>query len=87
MTSIYVDFQNLDTVGRVRLNTIGSIEDLNRQGTILEAGLVVRLYGDEFEVPGVVEFSPEEHTWAARFEWGRRVPIGEPDETGRDEGE
>ena len=74
MTTIYVDFQNLDTVGRVRLNTIGSIEDLNRQGTILAAGLGLYLYGDEFEVPGIVEFSEEEHIWVARFDWEKRRP-------------
>lgn len=72
MIRIYVDFQNLDPSGRVRLNTIGSIEDLNRQGFILRTGLAVRLYGDEFEAPGTLEFSEQEHIWVARFQWEKR---------------
>jgi len=75
MNSIYVDFHNTDPVGRVRLNTIGSIKDLNRQGTILQNGLAVRLYCEEFEVTGTVEFSSEEHIWTARYRWEDRKAI------------
>jgi hypothetical protein len=67
MISIYVDFHNINPEGAVRLNTIGTIKDLNRQGVVLKNGLVVRLYCEELEVTGTVEFAESEHLWAARF--------------------
>ena len=76
MSSVYVDFHNTDSAGRVRLNTVGSIEDLSRQGIILRDGLAVRLYCEEFEVNGTVEFSGEEHVWTARFNWDERRELG-----------
>jgi len=75
MISIYVDFQDADPEGRARLNTVGSIEDLNRQGVVLKDGLVVRLYDDEFELQGIVEFSGREHMWVARHNWEDRKPL------------
>jgi hypothetical protein len=75
MESIYADFHNLDPFGRVRLNTVGSIQDLKRQGIVLHDGLKVRLYCEEFELVGIVEFSSTEHIWTARFNWeDRRSP-------------
>ena len=52
-----------------RLNTIGSITDLNRAGVVLESGLIVRLYSEDFKATGTVEFSEDERIWVARFEW------------------
>jgi hypothetical protein len=65
---MYVDFQNTDAQGRVRLNTIGTIEDLSREGIALREGLEVKLDSDEFEsVHGTVRFSEEESIWVASF--------------------
>jgi len=75
MKRIYVDFHNLDPSGRVRLNTVGSIKDLSRQGVILQDGLEVRLYCEEFEVAGIVEYSSSEHIWTARFNWDNRKEL------------
>jgi len=61
--------------GKVRLNVIGSIRDLNRQGLVLTDGLVVRLYSEDFEVTGTVEFSEREHMWVASFSWDERKSL------------
>jgi hypothetical protein len=41
---LYVDFQNADAKGRVRLNAVGTINDIAMQHVQLQHGLVVDLY-------------------------------------------
>jgi hypothetical protein len=67
--SIYADFNNADPSGRLRLNCIGTIEDLARQGIHLREGLRLTLHDEELEVEGEVHFSPEEHLWVAEIDW------------------
>src|SRR5438552_9278378 len=71
---IYADFHNADAHGRLRLNCIGTIEDLAEQQVELQAGLLLTLYADDLDdkgqldevlVDGVVSFSEEEHCWVA----------------------
>jgi hypothetical protein len=75
---IYADFQNADSQGRVRLNCIGTMEDLSRQQVELRPGLVLTLYADDLDdqgqldellADGVVGFSEEEHCWVAAIDW------------------
>jgi hypothetical protein len=75
---VHADFQNADTTGRLRLNAIGTIEDLARQGVTLREGFLLTLYADdldangqldELRVDGVVSFSAEEHCWVATIDW------------------
>ena len=66
---VYADFHNADAEGRLRLNTIGTIRDLSRQGITLRDGLPLTLHDDELEVDGEVCFSPEEHLWVAAIDW------------------
>lgn len=75
---VYADFQNADSQGRVRLNCIGTMEDLSQQQVELHEGLVVTLYADdvdeqgqfaELRADGVVSFSEEEHCWVAAIDW------------------
>jgi hypothetical protein len=66
---IYVDFNNCDAQGRVRLNTVGSLQDLASTGVRLEDGVALHLTDNELEVNGTAEFSKEENIWAARFNW------------------
>jgi hypothetical protein len=70
---IFVDFHNCDPQGRVRLNTVGSIQDLASSGIRLESGtpLVLCDY-EEFEIEGTAEYSAEEGIWVAVFDWDRR---------------
>ena len=67
---IYADFHNADSQGHLRLNCIGTIEDLAQQHIDLIEGLFLTLYSDdlddqgqldELRVDGVVSFSDENH--------------------------
>ena len=46
---VFADFHNADTQGRVRLNCIGTIEDLARQQIVLRDGVRLTLYSEELE--------------------------------------
>ncbi|HKI33799.1 MAG TPA: hypothetical protein VKA46_18245 [Gemmataceae bacterium] len=76
---IYADFHNADSQGRIRLNCIGTIEDLAQQQVPLREGLVLTLYADDLDdkgqldellADGVVSFSEAEHCWVAAIDWG-----------------
>ena len=93
---IFADFHNADTNGRVRLNCVGTIEDLARQRITLRDGLVVTLYSDdldasgqpdELRVEGVVSFSEPEHCWVAAIDWSaiRHASDEHPAAVGRSE--
>jgi hypothetical protein len=71
MSVIYVDFNNCDSEGRVRLNTVGTADSLARSGLKLTAGMEVLLQSEDLETEGVVEFSKSEHIWVATFYWDR----------------
>jgi hypothetical protein len=62
---VFVDFHNADAQGRLRLNCVGSIEDLAHQQAGLRNGKSLTFYSEDLEVDGVVEFSEEERIWVA----------------------
>ncbi|MBN8787898.1 MAG: hypothetical protein J0I84_12470 [Terrimonas sp.] len=67
---IFVDFNNADSKGRIRLNTDGTLKDIKKKEIKLEIGLEIILSDyDEFETLGVIEFSLEEKIWVARIDW------------------
>jgi hypothetical protein len=75
---VYADFHNADSQGRVRLNCVGTMEDLAQQKIALREGLVLTLYSDDLDnqgqlnpllVDGVVSFSEAEHCWVATIDW------------------
>jgi hypothetical protein len=75
---VYADFHNADPHGRLRLNCVGTIEDLSRQQVELRDGLLLTLYSDDLDangqldellVDGVVSYSGEEHCWVATIDW------------------
>jgi hypothetical protein len=75
---VYADLHNADAKGRVRLNSVGTIQDLARQRVELRKGLVLALYSDDgdergrpddLQVPGVVEYSEDEQCWVAVIDW------------------
>lgn len=69
MPSIEVDFNNCDREGRVRLNTVGAIQSLNKSQVVLRNGLEVELIsGDTYPIKGIVEYSDSEHIWVAHFD-------------------
>src|SRR5262249_26089153 len=62
----------------LRLNCVGTIEDLGRQGITLREGMALTFYSDDLDakgqpdellVDGVVSFSEEEHCWVAVIDW------------------
>ena len=73
---VFADFQNADPRGRLRLNCIGTIEDLARQQIVLRDGVCLTLYNEELEVEGVVEYSADEHLWVAVIDWHAIKDIG-----------
>jgi len=69
MPSIEVDFNNCDSEGRVRLNTVGARRSLNESQVTLRSGLEVELTSGDFSpIKGIVEYSDSERIWVARFD-------------------
>jgi hypothetical protein len=66
---VFTDFHNADAQGRLRLNCIGTIEDLARQHIELQEGQLFTLYSEDLEVDGVVQYSEEEKLWVAAIDW------------------
>jgi hypothetical protein len=66
---VFVDFHNADAQGRLRLNCVGTIEDLARQQISLRDGQPFVLYSEDLEVEGIVRYSEEEHLWVAVIDW------------------
>lgn len=74
---VYADFHNADAQGRLRLNCVGTIEDLARQAISLRAGMVLTLYSDDLDhngqldellADGIVSFSKDENCWVATID-------------------
>lgn len=83
---IYADFHNADPQGRVRLNCVGTQEDLSRLGIQLREGLLLDLYcddaddrgnPDDLQVHGVVRYSPQESFWVAEIDWSSVKHVSE----------
>ncbi len=55
----------------MRLNCIGTIQDLARQRLELQNGQLLTLYSEDLEVDGVVQYSQEENLWVAAIDWER----------------
>ena len=68
---VFVDFHNADVQGRLRLNCIGTIEDLASQNIELHDGRSLTLYSEDLEVDGVVRYSESEDIWVAVIDWDR----------------
>lgn len=66
---IFADFNNADEQGRLRLNCVGTIEDLSREKIKLQDGQLLAFYDEELEVNGVVQYSEEESLWVAVIDW------------------
>ena len=66
---VFADFHNADAYGRLRLNCVGTVEDLSRQEITLSDGLLLTLYSEDIEVDGTVLYSTEENLWVAEIEW------------------
>lgn len=74
---VFVDFHNADAQGRLRLNCIGTIEELSVQKVELQSGQQLTLYSEDLEVDGVVEYSDLEHLWVVTIDWNEIRQIEE----------
>ncbi|MBD2526150.1 MULTISPECIES: hypothetical protein [unclassified Nostoc] len=72
---VFADFHNADAEGRLRLNCIGTIEDLANQSIELRDGQLLTIYSEDLEVDGVVQFSEEEKLWVAAIDWDRITQV------------
>lgn len=66
---VFADFHNADVQGRLRLNCIGTLEDLSRQKISLQEEQILTIYSEDLEVDGIVEYSREENLWVAVIDW------------------
>lgn len=67
---LFVDFNNADVEGRIRLNTNGTFKDIKENNIELKDGLEVLLDdNEEFKIYGIVEFSKDENIWVAKIDW------------------
>jgi hypothetical protein len=66
---VFADFHNADALARLRLNCIGTVEDLASQQISLQNGQLLTLYSEELEVDGLVEYSTQENLWVAVINW------------------
>lgn len=66
---VFADFHNTDVQGRLRLNCIGTVEDLARQNIELQNGQLLTVYSEDLEVEGIVQYSSEEKLWVAAIDW------------------
>jgi hypothetical protein len=73
---VFVDFHNADTHDRLRLNCIGTMEDIAQQQIVLRDGVCLTLYSEELEVEGVVEYSTDKHLWVTVIDWRAIKDIG-----------
>lgn len=79
MIRIFADLQNADSEGRIRLNTKGTLRDINFLKVQFHEGMPVTLYcnddvnesGDATELvaQGMVSFSSAENCWVATIDW------------------
>ncbi len=66
---VFADFHNADPKGRLRMNCIGTVEDLSRQQVTLQEGVQLVMYSEDLEVDGEVFYSSEESLWVAVIDW------------------
>lgn len=60
---IFADFNNRDGQGFLRLNTVGTIEDLSEQGIVLREGLRLTVSDGDLLAETVVRAPGDEGVW------------------------
>lgn len=74
METVNVDFNNTDSSGRIRLNTVGALESIRNKSIDLIEGKQVELDDEDgLRNIGILKFSKEEYIWVAEIEWGKFI--------------
>ena len=66
---VFADFNNADEQDCLRLNCLGTIDDLASQNIELKDGQSLTFYSEDLEVDGIVKYSEEENIWVAIIDW------------------
>ncbi|MEM7370918.1 MAG: hypothetical protein AAF587_20050 [Bacteroidota bacterium] len=67
---IFADFNNCDPLGRVRLNSDGTLADLKEKKITLKRGQKFLLNDDDgLSTIGEIVFSANEKIWVAKIDW------------------
>lgn len=70
MPKIFADFNNADELGRVRLNSNGTFEDIKKFNIELKEGMQVLLDDNDcLTTIGHVKYFDEEKIWVAEINW------------------
>jgi hypothetical protein len=67
MIAIFVDFNNIDPEGCVRLNTVGTFDDLEKKHIQLEDGLRLTVRDYDLTAEVVVRAPGKEGVWRGEF--------------------
>ena len=67
---VYADFNNMDSSGRIRLNSVGTTEDIQKLSLRLTEGMLLIISDSEMTAKGIVEFSSEEDIWVFTIDEG-----------------
>jgi len=71
---IFADFNNADTLGRIRLNTSGSLSDIKKMGDHFKENIYVILDDEEgLQIFGRVLYSGAEKIWVAEVDWSNFI--------------
>ncbi|ADI63220.1 hypothetical protein [Trichormus azollae] len=62
---VFAEFNNGDEEGHLRLNPIGTMDDLVNQNMELQDGKIMTFYSEHLEVDGIIKHSQEENIWVA----------------------
>jgi hypothetical protein len=65
-TALWVDWNNNDGPGRIRLNCRGTVAQLTSEKIELFDGQQIVIYGDDLEADAIVRWS-KENIWAAEL--------------------
>ncbi len=65
---IFADFHNSDRLGRVRLNTVGTAQDIHRLRLELAEGAALVITDNEVEADAVATYSEDEEMWVAKVD-------------------
>ena len=67
---IFADFNNTDTLGRLRLSVKGAVDCIREQNLRLYDGMPVTVSDeDEFTVNGIARWNDEEKIWVVEIDW------------------
>lgn len=80
MLRIYADFNAQDASRRIRLNTNGSLADINRFQSELREGLLVKLYAEE-GIAVSAHLAYEDGVWLAEPDWSTLIRPNDADES------